>query len=266
MTATPDGGDWTALIDRIRGGKSNRRDWVALRSYFGEKVLTAIREALDPLVGEAWEIDLTRELERGFWKQCRRTCETLPSDRSNFEAKLIETARTSAQHVAEEYVRFQARIAECQPQEMIEAALRSAFLPDAEAKRVEGLDGQVIAQMWHSRHKLASDCEGFNKRAFEVASMIGSLSRTVVGYQSGDRHAGENLFKEIHLKMTEICGRAFPRIPPHDRKDIVQNAALKLLRTPRSFEPGRVATLTALIRTVVINAGIDWLNQNRNHA
>ena len=266
VTAIPEG-DWKALIDRIRGGESNRDDWNLLRSCFGGRVLTAIREELDDANDEAWKIDLPRKIQRDCWKQWKRTCETLPSDRSDFEAKLIEITRASAKRIAKEYISFQARITECRPQDQVEAALRSAFLPTAEEKKIEGLDAQVFEQMWHSRHNLVADCGDFNKRAFEFARTTGSLARKVVSYQLGDRQALEDLFKELDAKMIEICARAFPRIPADHREDICQNAALKLLRSaPRSFQPDRVATLTALVRTIIINAGIDWLKKNGDDA
>jgi hypothetical protein len=173
---------------------------------------------------------------------------------------MTRSAGAHAHDVVAEYRLFQQLLARCRTDT---EGILQGFLSSPNVPRDEDLAGQVRERLWDLRHQLPSDCQSLNHFVAETAREMASISSLFRRSLAGELRAMDELFTIFQQHMEGVCRSVFPEIREHERKDILQNAMIKLLSgMPRTLDPCRLSTWRGFLRTVVFHAGIDWIRRN----
>ena len=262
MAGAPPNNDLAALVKQVLHGEGDQNAWHAIRSKFAAPVRTAIQLEWDDTAAEPFppQPDLLRRIENGFWRMRWAARRDLPVSPDLFTAEITRSAAAHAHQVIDEYRQFQQLLQRCRTD--LEAILRT-FAADSAA---EDLRDQVRERLWDLRHQLPSACDAFNRFAADTAREIAGISALVRRSLDGERRAMDELFGIYQQHMLRVCRSVFPEIGEEERKDILQDAMVKLLSGgPRTLDPNRQSTWRGFLRTVVFSAAIDWLRANRRY-
>jgi hypothetical protein len=251
-----------ALIKRVRDFEGDQSAWRTVRAILAVPVQAAIQREWDDAAADGFpaEPDIPRRIEAGFWRMRWDTRAALPSSPDLFRAEMTRSAGAHAHDVVAEYRLFQQLLARCRTDT---EGILQGFLSSPNVPRDEDLAGQVRERLWDLRHQLPSDCQSLNHFVAETAREMASISSLFRRSLAGELRAMDELFTIFQQHMEGVCRSVFPEIREHERKDILQNAMIKLLSgMPRTLDPCRLSTWRGFLRTVVFHAGIDWIRRN----